>query len=198
MSPPPRYTPGALLRSLKSHASAYLLFAASYESREANCVSRLEAVVNEHAATWTRDCNFGLVYQCLSLHRQRRIQRLADVYSTLTLSDIAGAVHAASAEDVLSDVQELVRKRWVHATLDGDTVRFTRPADADADAFQDVESIRRLQTAIDAAARWNATLAQRERALSRSTEFLRKAQSTRDPRLMGFTQPEDYEDGEFV
>lgn len=58
-----------------------------------------------------QDRNVGLVRRCVSLHRQRRIQRLGEVYSALSLSKIAhmvGADGADAVQSVHTDVQEIV------------------------------------------------------------------------------------------
>lgn len=47
-----------------------------------------------------QDRNLGLVRRCLALHRQRRIQRLADVYSALSLGDIAVILELGGADAV--------------------------------------------------------------------------------------------------
>ncbi len=58
-----------------------------------------------------QDRNLGLVRRCLALHRQRRIQRLADVYSALSLGDIAVMLELGDADAVQTvhaDVVDIV------------------------------------------------------------------------------------------
>lgn len=58
-----------------------------------------------------QDRNAGLVRRCLALHRQRRIQRLGEVYSALSLAKIAQLVGIEAPDAVPAvhaDVQEIV------------------------------------------------------------------------------------------
>lgn len=58
-----------------------------------------------------QDRNVGLVRRCLELYRQRRIQRLGEVYSALSLNRIAqmvGAQDADAVQSIHADVQEIV------------------------------------------------------------------------------------------
>ncbi|PWN49939.1 hypothetical protein IE53DRAFT_316718 [Violaceomyces palustris] len=196
MSPPPKYTSGAFLRSFKQTNQTYLSFAAAYESREPAKAEEVMRIAQEKAELFSQDCNMGLVQQCLALHRQRRIQRLKEVYSTLSLANVAEilGVTGEDAEGIIEhDVMELVSKGWIHARIvpateipPGNTT-IVPSADEDSmpilcfeenpDRYDSAASIDLLTKEIKLGQHWQGIVNERERELARSYTFLSKVGS---------------------
>lgn len=113
-SPVPKYTPQAVTRTFKQLAQPYSAFVAAYERRGAKGVDEVHRIAEEKREAFEKDRNVGLVRRCLAVHRQRRIQRLGEVYSALSLHDIAvkiGVEGADAIQSVYADVQEIVSAR---------------------------------------------------------------------------------------
>ncbi|KAN0065615.1 hypothetical protein ACQY0O_000741 [Thecaphora frezii] len=217
-SPPPRYTSQMVIRTFQQTSSssssgggsAYLLFAMAYESRERDCVAELEAVVNEQAQWFTQDGNFGLVWQCLEMHRLRRMQRLAEVYSCLTLRDAADWLGIQGDQEervrgVREDVETLVEKGWASATLLPPTAMVAapwgggRPDDESeiivfhepSKTFDDQATVTLLTNKIREWEKVQRLIEARERGVASSVEFLKKQAQTSRNRFS------DIQEGEF-
>ncbi|EPQ27487.1 uncharacterized protein PFL1_05025 [Pseudozyma flocculosa PF-1] len=216
-SPPPRYTAQVVVRSFKQLGAAYTAFATAYEARDADCLSRLEALVNQRAETFTQDCNFGLVFQCLELHRQRRIQRLGEVYSSLTLMDVAELLNIQGEDRervVQAEVEALVSKGWITATIhpsasmpapsatpsslpshDSPVIVFEQQQ---SESYETIETVQKLTAAIKRSQAIQRVVEQRERHVARSVEFLKKqAQGSRGNRYLDLGTDE-FEDDAFA
>lgn len=119
-SPVPRYTSQVVTRTFKQLAQPYLGFVAMYESRSPESAQELARLAEEKRDAFEKDRNTGLVRRCLALHRQRRIQRLGEVYSALSLERIAsmiGAEGADAIQAVYAEVQEIVSSSEVSPTF---------------------------------------------------------------------------------
>ena len=68
------------------YCSEYLEFAKVYASHD---VGKLEEVLTKHTTVFNRDHNLGLMKQCIPSLRKRIIQRLTQMYLTLSLDDLA-------------------------------------------------------------------------------------------------------------
>lgn len=107
----PKYTSQAVTRSYSMFISPYDQFVAAYERRGAKWTDELHRLAEEKHDAFEKDRNVGLVRRCVALHRQRRIQRLGQVYSALSLTDIAqkiGVEGDNAIQEVYGDVQEVV------------------------------------------------------------------------------------------
>ena len=91
-------------------AQPYTLFVAAYEKwGDTQEVYRL---AEEYHNAFEKDRNVGLIRRCLAVYRQRKIQKLAQVYSALSLGAIAqkiGLEGDDAVPSVYADVQEVVR-----------------------------------------------------------------------------------------
>lgn len=106
----PRYTPQLITRMFNMSAQPYTLFVAAYEKwGDTQEVYRL---AEEYHNAFEKDRNVGLIRRCLAVYRQRKIQKLAQVYSALSLGAIAqkiGLEGDDAVQSVYADVQEVVR-----------------------------------------------------------------------------------------
>ncbi|PKU85160.1 COP9 signalosome complex subunit 3 [Dendrobium catenatum] len=116
----PKYTASTVLRSLKSYAqhltevsSGFMFFlwhpyvglASSYATGK---FSELEAFIQTNVEKFQTDNNLGLVKQVLSSLYKRNIQRLTQTYLTLSLQDIANAVHLNTSKEAEMQVLQMV------------------------------------------------------------------------------------------
>ncbi|CAA6668317.1 unnamed protein product [Spirodela intermedia] len=92
----PKYTSSAAQKNLKIILRhPYLDLAISYSSGK---ISELEACIQSNMDKFHSDNNMGLVKQVLSSLYKRNIQRLTQMYLTLSLQDIANAVQLQTSK----------------------------------------------------------------------------------------------------
>ncbi|XP_020578950.1 COP9 signalosome complex subunit 3 [Phalaenopsis equestris] len=110
----PKYTASTLLRSLKSYAQPYVDLATCYATGK---FSDLEAFIQTNMEKFKSDNNLGLVKQVLSSLYKRNIQRLTQTYLTLSLQDIANAVHLNSSKEAELRVLQMIQDGDIFATI---------------------------------------------------------------------------------
>lgn len=131
--------------------------------------------------------------KCVSQHRQRRIQRLGDVYLVVSVARIASllGLTADNAEQaVLDDLRTIASRHWMtddqrSATLverpDHTLEVHFSPSTADQ-TFDSAESAKMLNTRIQQAKQWQTQVQTRDGQLGRSTTYLTRAFKARDNR----------------
>ncbi|PKU75688.1 COP9 signalosome complex subunit 3-like [Dendrobium catenatum] len=110
----PKYTASTVLRSLKSYAQPYVGLASSYATGK---FSELEAFIQTNVEKFQTDNNLGLVKQVLSSLYKRNIQRLTQTYLTLSLQDIANAVHLNTSKEAEMRVLQMIQDGDIFATI---------------------------------------------------------------------------------
>ncbi|PKU75684.1 COP9 signalosome complex subunit 3 [Dendrobium catenatum] len=110
----PKYTASTVLRSLKSYAQLYVGLASSYATGK---FSELEAFIQTNVEKFQTDNNLGLVKQVLSSLYKRNIQRLTQTYLTLSLQDIANAVHLNTSKEAEMRVLQMIQDGDIFATI---------------------------------------------------------------------------------
>ncbi|TKY85200.1 hypothetical protein EX895_006280 [Sporisorium graminicola] len=214
-SPVPQYTPQAITRSFKQLAQPYASFSSAYERSDALSADEVFRIADEKRDAFEKDRNVGLVRRCLALHRQHRIQRLAKLYSALSLNDIAeriGVQGADAVQSVYSDVQNIVRKGWIHANLappastpstapdavSGDwVIRFDTYG---GDAYTSTTTISLLEDKIRTAKQWQTLLQQRDRQVEKSQAYLTRGLKVRDARTVGadaYSGADEFDDTDY-
>ncbi|SJX60996.1 related to cop9 complex subunit 3 [Sporisorium reilianum f. sp. reilianum] len=214
-SPPPKYTPQAVTRTFHQLAQPYAAFASAYERSDDLNADEVFRIAEEKRDAFEKDRNVGLVRRCLALYRQRRIQRLAKVYSALSLNDIAhrvGAEGADAVQSVYADVQDMVRKRWIHASLSPPPSAPSASADAvngdwvvrfdtfGGDAYTSTTSIALLEDKIRTAKQWQTLLQQRDRQVEKSQAYLTRGLKIRDARTAGaeaYSGADEFDDADY-
>ncbi|CDW96913.1 hypothetical protein [Sporisorium scitamineum] len=202
-SPVPKYTPQAVTRTFKQLAQPYASFASAYERSDALNANDVFRIAEEK-----RDA-----FEKASL--QRRIQRLSNVYSALSLNDIAqrvGVEGADAGQSVYADVQEIVRKGWIHASLapppyapsaapgavNGDwVVKFDTFG---GDSYTSTTSISLLENKIQTAKQWQTLLQQRDRQVEKSHAYLTRGLKIRDARTAGadaYSGADEFDDTDY-
>jgi len=95
----PRFTPPVVQRNLKALCVPYFALSDAYKTRSGE---QLGKVAKIHEAAFAADGNSGLLALVVKSLVKRNVQRLTQTYLTLSLADIASAVHmqggAAEAE----------------------------------------------------------------------------------------------------
>ncbi|GAC99039.1 potential transcriptional repressor subunit [Pseudozyma hubeiensis SY62] len=183
----PKYTSQAVTRSYSMFMSPYDQFVSFYERRGAKWTDELHRLAEDRHDAFEKDRNVGLVRRCLALHRQRRIQRLGKVYSALSLGDIAqkiGVEGEVAVQEVYGDVQEIVRKGWIHATLSPPPSTSSAAAGVvngdwvvnfdtfGGESYTSTSSISLLEDKIRTAKQWQTLLQQRDRQIEKSHAYL--------------------------
>ncbi|GAC72856.1 COP9 signalosome, subunit CSN3 [Moesziomyces antarcticus T-34] len=213
-SPVPKYTPQPVTRTYRTLAQPYLAFTAAYERYDAKAAPDLHQIVDEKKDAFEKDRNLGLVRRCLALHRQRRIQRLADVYSALSLGDIAVMLELGGADAVQTvhaDVVDIVRKGWVHADLVPASSAASAGSQVGADwvvrfdafggnAYTSAASISLLESKLQTAKQWHDLLQQRDRQLERSHTYLTRGLQIREARAAGgdaYSGADEFDDTDY-
>lgn len=85
-----RHTAPVVQRHLKSSCSEYLKLAEAYQTRDGKQLHKAAAT---HLQVFAADGNCGLVALVVKSLVKRNVQRLTQTYLTLSLEDIASAVH---------------------------------------------------------------------------------------------------------
>ncbi|SNX82295.1 related to cop9 complex subunit 3 [Melanopsichium pennsylvanicum] len=192
-TPVPKYTPQVVTRTFKQLAQPYLAFITAYESRDSKSAEAVLRAVEEKKDAFDKDRNLGLVRRCVALHRQRRIQRLGQVYSALTLKNIAERVDAGQDfEAVQQDVAEVVRKGWIQASLippsnstseKGPSADWVIAFDTfGGDAYTSTACISLLEDKIRTAKEWQTLLVKRDRDVEASQAYLTRGLKMKDAR----------------
>ncbi|PWZ00961.1 hypothetical protein BCV70DRAFT_199326 [Testicularia cyperi] len=210
-SPLPKYTSTQITRTFKQLAESYLTFASVYESRDPASEQYLQRLIQEKQDIFASDRNTGLVQKCLSLYRQRRIERLAGVYSCISVSEIIsllGLTEPDSATQVLSDINTIIEKGWIRADVSaangngrdaGSTmVRFSNTP---VEKFDTQSGIQLLKASIAHASAWHKKLQQRDQSLATNPAYLLRVQTAKPDRYgsgTGFgTATDDYDDADY-
>ncbi|KAK8969083.1 COP9 signalosome complex subunit 3 [Platanthera guangdongensis] len=110
----PKYTASSAQRSLKSYAQCYVELANCYATGK---YSELEAFIQSNMEKFQSDNNLGLVKQVLSSLYKRNIQRLTQTYLTLSLQDIAKAVHLSTSKEAEMRVLQMIQGGDIFATI---------------------------------------------------------------------------------
>ncbi len=115
VTPLPQYTPQIITRTWKQSGSPgthpYDTFASVYARGDEKGVHAVHRIAEEKKDVFEKDRNLGLVKRCMAVHTQRRIQKLGEVYSALSLNQIAqkiGLEGEDAVQSVYADVQEIV------------------------------------------------------------------------------------------
>ncbi|XP_078447448.1 proteasome component (PCI) domain protein [Wolffia australiana] len=112
--PFPKYTSSAAQRNLKNHAQLYLDLANCYSNEK---ISDLEAFIESNSEMFLTDKNMGLVKQVLSSLYKRNIQRLTQVYLTLSLQDISSTVQLPAPREAEMHVLRMIQDGEIFATI---------------------------------------------------------------------------------
>ncbi|EST10135.1 hypothetical protein PSEUBRA_000547 [Kalmanozyma brasiliensis GHG001] len=200
VSPVPQYTPQVITRAWKQMGSPgqtpYNTFASAYARGDDKGLDAARRIAEERKDVFEKDRNMGLVRRCLALLTQRRVQKLGEVYSALSLNQIAQKIGAQGddvVQGVYADVQDIVRKGWIYATLspprgasgavNGDwVVHFDSFG---GDSFTSTSSISLLEDKIRTAKQWQALLQERDRQIQKSPAYLTRGLKIRDARTAG-------------
>ena len=173
--PLPRYVPAATQRGLKRCAGrAYPAMIDAFVRRDA---AALAAAAEEHAETFERDDNKGLVARVVDALAKRKVRDLTRTYLTLSLADIAASAGLeGGAEEAERAVAEMIESGDILATVsqrDG-TVRFH---DADDEQYAGAAMAERLDAVIADAMALNERVRARDDAIKSSRTFLEKAEA---------------------
>ncbi|KAL1410223.1 hypothetical protein Q8F55_004228 [Vanrija albida] len=161
----PKYTSSAVNRMLDKSIPDYLKLAKAFDARDWKAVE--EAA---QAPVFRHDCNRGLVVQILGSIPKRRILRLRQTYSRLTLADLAAKVESAPAL-VAAAIERMVGSGEIQATISGTPPVVTF---VDDDDYASAVNIAKLKRTHEIAAFLKSDLAQASRTLSLSPEYLKK------------------------
>lgn len=110
----PKYTPQVITRYIKPLCQAYHDLATAYGS---NNPTDVQAVVNKHNDTFSRDNNVGLVKQCVTSLYKKNIQRLTKTFLTLSLLDMANRVQLTNPREAEKYVLHMIEDREIFATI---------------------------------------------------------------------------------
>ncbi|KAE8234313.1 hypothetical protein CF326_g646 [Tilletia indica] len=190
MSPPPEYTSSPVTKTIGSLCRPYILFAKVYEDRNATDAEVFQKA-EEVKDMMQKDQNLGLVRQCLSTYRSRRIQRLGSTFSCISLVEIARLLGMGDSPESVTiihdEVANMIVAGWVDAAIEMvspaaapigtppvPVVRFRSSTDGPRDSFSSAPSLQTIQARLAEAQRWKLTVEERERTIARSGIFLQK------------------------
>lgn len=140
------------------------------------------------------------------------VQRQGEIYSALPLHRIARNIgyEPDMVSAIHADVQDMVRKGWLHATIvpppSGDAREVTGEWVVNFDSFggdsySSLASINVLEDKIKTAKQWQVLLQQRDRELEKSTTYLARGLRTRDSRAAGgadaYPGGDDFDEGDY-
>ncbi|CAD6585881.1 MAG: hypothetical protein TREMPRED_004269 [Tremellales sp. Tagirdzhanova-0007] len=112
----PKYTSGAVNRIIERNAQAYTKLAKAFEAKDWAAVTALA----DGTAELHEDCNAGLVRQVVASITKRRILKIKDSYSRLTIDDLAVRVGKAGADgvrEVTGVLCDMIATRAIRATM---------------------------------------------------------------------------------
>lgn len=158
----PKYVSPTLLNTFKR--SPYGAFVNYYPLQFA----QLEKLLEKESGFFDSDKNLGLVRQALERARRWAVKRLTGIYITLSLSEIGRAVNLVVDESVRSLVINMIQDDEIAGSISADgTVTFEVT----------IPTINKTQVdeLLASAQRHGATLAELDRKMGRSREFLSKS-----------------------
>ncbi|KAH9912361.1 uncharacterized protein BXZ73DRAFT_93201 [Epithele typhae] len=165
--PPPKYTLPALVRMFKN--TSYNTFIKNYPSTTA----MLRTWVTKEADMLNTDQNTGLVNQAIERAPVWLIKKLTATYLTLGLSDIKKQAGIETVEQCRETILSMIDAGEINGSISADdTVTFADPVPE----FTKEELDRLLVSAQHN----SALLAETERALNTSKEYLTKATKAKD------------------
>ncbi|XVF13944.1 hypothetical protein REPUB_Repub09cG0013500 [Reevesia pubescens] len=139
----PKYASSVAQRNLKNLCQPYIELANSYSNGK---IADLETYVQANREKFESDNNLGLVKQVVSSMYKRNIQRLTQMYLTLSLQDIANIVQLNSPKEAEMHVLQMIQDGEIYATInqkDG-MVRFLE----DPEQYKTCEMIERIDSSI--------------------------------------------------
>ncbi|KAJ4961485.1 hypothetical protein NE237_021395 [Protea cynaroides] len=110
----PKYTSSVAQRSLKNFSQPYIDLATSYSTGK---IAELESCAEANREKFEFDNNLGLVKQVVSSLYKRNIQRLTQMYLTLSLQDIANTVQLSTPKEAEMHVLQMIQDGEIFATI---------------------------------------------------------------------------------
>ncbi|KAK9104190.1 hypothetical protein Scep_021034 [Stephania cephalantha] len=110
----PKYTSSVISRNQKNFCQYYNELATSYASGK---ISELQACLETYREKFETDNNVGLVKQVVSSLYKRNIQRLTQMYLTLSLQDIANTVQLNTTKEAEMHVLQMIQDGEIFATI---------------------------------------------------------------------------------
>ncbi|KAH7919829.1 hypothetical protein BV22DRAFT_1183035 [Leucogyrophana mollusca] len=176
--PPPKYISSVLPRLLKG--TPYMSFVNAYPQQR----DQLRAIAEKDQQLFATEKNLGLISQALERAPRWSIKKLTSTYLTLHVSYIGQAVGIESEEEVKSLIVSMIETSEICAQLSADgTVSFSDPPVN----FEKADVDRALAYAQEQ----GALLAQLEKEMARSKEYLTKAVRSKDDSVWGPAMDED-------
>jgi COP9 signalosome complex subunit 3 len=113
---PPKGTNKNVLRTIRALAKPYDCLVEAFVS---GSLTRLKGEVEEGQSFWLGDCNFGLVVQVYDAFRKFLVQRLANIYAALPLTEVARRTSpdATDMVETASYIASLIASGELKATL---------------------------------------------------------------------------------
>ncbi|TDL24548.1 hypothetical protein BD410DRAFT_896745 [Rickenella mellea] len=168
----PKYTNQGLVRLLKS--SPYGGLVRAYPSDQ----DTLNATLEKEEKLFTTDRNIGLLKQTMERAPRWRIKKLTETYITLSLHEIGRNIGIADVTRVRAMVLSMIEDNDIHATISADgTVTFDDPVPEYTKA--------QVEQVLAEAQAQTFHLAELDRAVGRSKEFLHKALKNKDDGAWG-------------
>ncbi|KAH8115983.1 hypothetical protein DFH11DRAFT_1876551 [Phellopilus nigrolimitatus] len=165
----PKYVSATLVSIFKK--SPYGAFVNAYPLQTA----QLERILEKEAGAFDSDKNLGLVRQAMERARRWAIKKLTETYITLSLAEIGDAVNLPDQEAVRAIVVSMIEDDEIVGSIDADgTVTF------DDASLESSVSQAQVDALLAAAQHQGAVLAELDRKLGRSREFLSKSVKNRD------------------
>ncbi len=169
-SDPRRSAPGLMMRTLRTLAGPYVELSTAFATKDALAVQQIAA---QHAETFTRDNNWGLVTQCTESLAGRSIRALTQTYLTLNLDVLAKDAKLAGGRDE-------ARRKLMRMVEQGSLVAHINERDgmvSFGESDNQYDDLRTL-TALDAQVRESITmgslLRQLDDHIASSAEFIQK------------------------
>jgi len=174
----PKHASQMVTRTLKmlTHP-AYNELVTAYST---NSTDELHKVAEKHVAEFQSDNNFGLVKQVIQSLYSRNILRTTKVYLTLSLSDIKESAALTSEAEVESRILSMIEDGALSATID--QAQATVSFNADAESFNTVEMVHKLEGHLRRAHALNEKATALDEGIISSTAYLRRKVLDGEPR----------------
>ncbi|KAL1935032.1 hypothetical protein VTP01DRAFT_4172 [Rhizomucor pusillus] len=172
----PKYTSSLIEKGLKMKFPAYFDIAEASEKG----FGEFKAVIDKYSENLESDSNMGLAKQCVQALLRQKIKLLANVYSTVSLAEIAEmfAEHRLSESDIESMLLDMIGKDQVKAEISnvsdeqGHLVKMINFAESDIDETSD--TVQMLERRITDASAMGKKLAVMDKLEALNPEFQSK------------------------
>lgn len=138
---------------------------------DARSSDALVAALTAHREALVRDCLFGLSEHLPGSWLRHRISRLTNTFVTLTLREIAEICGLRSAADAEAELLRMMEEGRIEAVIDAREGRVSFGGDADAHGFDDIATMRRLESLLGKTAALAAGISRVEESLVRDVKY---------------------------